>query len=236
MRPLMERLAALQEQICLQPKSAPAYPDGLTQRRSPGDLEKAKPLLEEAQSIAVEVDMRPLMERLAALQEQICLQPKSAPAYPDGLTQRRSPGDLEKAKPLLEEAQSIAVELGMRPLMKRVAAIQEQIRLQPKSAPAYPDGLTQREVEVPCLIANGKTDRDIAEELVIAESTVRRHVSNIYAKIGQDWHQQPGRGHQVCSSGRPARYKGRLISLVGHPYSRPGVAPFSRQGLSIPPK
>ncbi len=42
----------------------------------------------------------------------------------------------------------------------------------------------RREVEVLRLVAAGKTDRDIAEELVIAESTVRRHVSNIYAKVG----------------------------------------------------
>ena len=104
--------------------------------------------------------------------------------YADTLLQRNEPGDRDKAVSLLDESLSISTELGMRPLMDRVAAIQEQIRLQPESAPAYPDGLTQREVEVLCLIAAGKTDRDIAEELVIAESTVRRHVSNIYAKIG----------------------------------------------------
>jgi len=104
--------------------------------------------------------------------------------YADTLLQRNNSGDHVKAVSLLDESLAISTELGMRPLMKRVAAIQEQIRLQPESAPAYPDGLTQREVEVLCLIAAGKTDRDLAEGLVIAESTVRRHVSNIYAKIG----------------------------------------------------
>ena len=33
------------------------------------------------------------------------------------------------------------------------------------------------------LITQGKSSRDIGEELVITESTVRRHVSNIYDKI-----------------------------------------------------
>ena len=48
----------------------------------------------------------------------------------------------------------------------------------------YPDGLSQREVEVLCRVATGKSNREIGEELVIAEGTVRRHVSNIYNKIG----------------------------------------------------
>ena len=39
-------------------------------------------------------------------------------------------------------------------------------------------------MEVPRLIAAGKTNLEIAEELVIAEGTARRHVSNIYEKVG----------------------------------------------------
>ena len=50
-------------------------------------------------------------------------------------------------------------------------------------APAYPDGLTQREVEVLGLIATGKTDREIAEELFIGVRTVSTHVSNILNKV-----------------------------------------------------
>jgi DNA-binding NarL/FixJ family response regulator len=33
------------------------------------------------------------------------------------------------------------------------------------------------------LVAKGKSNRDIAEELVISEHTVARHVQNIYAKL-----------------------------------------------------
>ena len=51
-------------------------------------------------------------------------------------------------------------------------------------APAFPDGLSRREVEVLHLIAGGKTDRDIAEELVISVRTVGHHVSNILSKTG----------------------------------------------------
>ena len=47
-----------------------------------------------------------------------------------------------------------------------------------------PDNLSAREVEVLRLIAAGKTNAQIADELVISHNTVIRHVSNIFAKIG----------------------------------------------------
>jgi ATP/maltotriose-dependent transcriptional regulator MalT len=50
--------------------------------------------------------------------------------------------------------------------------------------PTRPGGLTAREIEVLRLVAAGKTNRDIAVELVISEHTVSRHLQNIFAKIG----------------------------------------------------
>ena len=85
---------------------------------------------------------------------------------------------------LLKEALAISRELGMRPLMERAVLLQEQAESQPTRAPAYPDGLTEREVEVLRLISVGKTDRAIAEELIISVRTVTTHVGNILNKTG----------------------------------------------------
>ncbi len=49
---------------------------------------------------------------------------------------------------------------------------------------AYPDHLTTREVEVLRLVAAGRTNREIAAELVLSLRTVARHITNIYRKIG----------------------------------------------------
>ena len=85
---------------------------------------------------------------------------------------------------MLEESLSISTNLGMRPLMERVTTLQERAEARPVRAPAYPDGLTEREVQVLQLVATGKTDREIAEDLVITVSTASTHVRNILNKTG----------------------------------------------------
>ncbi len=44
-------------------------------------------------------------------------------------------------------------------------------------------GLTARELQVLRLVAEGRTNRAIAQALVVSERTVDRHVSNILAKL-----------------------------------------------------
>lgn len=51
-------------------------------------------------------------------------------------------------------------------------------------AAELPGGLSRREAEVLALIAAGRPNREIAEELVISDRTVARHLTNIYRKIG----------------------------------------------------
>ena len=45
-------------------------------------------------------------------------------------------------------------------------------------------GLTQREVEIIDAIKEGNSNREIASKLAISEETVKRHLSNIYGKLG----------------------------------------------------
>jgi len=51
-------------------------------------------------------------------------------------------------------------------------------------ASVKPADLTEREIEVLRLIAQGATNREIAEALVISEGTVKNHISNILSRLG----------------------------------------------------
>ncbi len=52
------------------------------------------------------------------------------------------------------------------------------------SPPPYPDGLTAREVEVLRVVAQGLTNEQVAQRLVISPRTVDTHLTSIYSKIG----------------------------------------------------
>ena len=102
--------------------------------------------------------------------------------YADAIYQRNGPEDRGKAKALLDESLAISTELGMKPLNEQVTERLDMIQAQPPPVLTYPAGLSQREVEVLRLIAAGKTDREIADELFISFRTVGNHVRNILNK------------------------------------------------------
>ena len=54
---------------------------------------------------------------------------------------------------------------------------------QPARQPLTPDPLTEREVDVVRLVAQGLSNRQIADQLMIGEATVRTHVGNILNKL-----------------------------------------------------
>ena len=84
------------------------------------------------------------------------------------------------------EARRLDVEAARR-LFKQLNAewCLARIGEQPKQPTREAVGsLSEREAQVLRLIASGKTNRAIAEELFISEKTVARHVSNIFDKLG----------------------------------------------------
>jgi DNA-binding NarL/FixJ family response regulator len=86
-------------------------------------------------------------------------------------------GATDDAAVELRVASETFEQLGATPDVAAVRALLEG----PTELPA---GLTAREAEVLRLVASGRTNRDIAVELVISEHTVGRHLQNIYAKLG----------------------------------------------------
>ena len=74
----------------------------------------------------------------------------------------------------------------------RAALLSDAKELIPTARPFTPrqaakqaaGGLTAREREVAALIAAGKSNREIAEALVLSERTIETHVSSIFSKLG----------------------------------------------------
>ena len=90
----------------------------------------------------------------------------------------RALGDEASAALELDAATRVFAELGAAADLEVV----EHLTREQTDAEAH--GLTPRELQVLRLLATGKTNRIIAADLVIAEKTVDRHVTNIFTKLG----------------------------------------------------
>ena len=112
--------------------------------------------------------------------------PRISLNYAGTLLDRGGNGDREQARTLIEESLAIAETLGMGPVGGQLIQLQEGALASSSASPGsgQPAGLSQRETEVIRLIAAGKTDREIANELIIAVRTVTTHVGNILNKTG----------------------------------------------------
>jgi DNA-binding NarL/FixJ family response regulator len=67
---------------------------------------------------------------------------------------------------------------------KVVAEFSRLSRSVPARSPDLAEPLTERELEVLRLLARGHSNREIAERLVIAEGTVKNHVTRVFGKLG----------------------------------------------------
>ncbi|MFF4621033.1 helix-turn-helix transcriptional regulator [Nonomuraea jabiensis] len=95
-------------------------------------------------------------------------------------------GDRQEAAARLGRARELAARLGATPLLEQLDAFGRRARIggAEEAADGLPLGLTARELEVLREVANGRSNREIAEALFISAKTVSVHVSNILAKLG----------------------------------------------------
>ncbi len=166
-----------------------------------GDVEEARRAANELAEIAA-LGKRALLEAISArVQGEVELaegEPKAAlPALRRAARlwqELDAPYEVARARVLvglacraLGDEESAALELGAaREVFQGLAAAPDLARidrLQGRS-PADTHGLSAREVEVLRLVAAGKTNRQIASELIVSEHTVARHLQNIFAKLG----------------------------------------------------
>jgi predicted ATPase/DNA-binding CsgD family transcriptional regulator len=99
-------------------------------------------------------------------------------------------GDTKESRTVLEEVREICEPLDARPALDLVAELEERLQTPaqaaqaPSDTPAARSGLTKRELEVVRLVAEGMSNQEIAESLVLSEHTVHRHVANLLNKLG----------------------------------------------------
>jgi DNA-binding CsgD family transcriptional regulator len=97
-------------------------------------------------------------------------------------------GPREELERVLRAAHERAIRIDAAHVAEVTEALARRARvalpgLKDSGGPAFPD-LTPREREVLSLVANGRTNRQIAAELFITDKTASVHVSNILGKLG----------------------------------------------------
>jgi ATP/maltotriose-dependent transcriptional regulator MalT len=107
-------------------------------------------------------------------------------------------GDRGTAAARLGRAVTLAGRLGAAPLRAEIETLARRARISLAGERADGRlGLTPRELEVLRLVTDGRSNRDIAEELFISVKTASVHVSNILGKLGVS-----GRGEAAATAHR----------------------------------
>src|SRR5262249_9758666 len=92
-------------------------------------------------------------------------------------------GDAELAREWLTDARQLARRLGARPLQAAADRVLGQLQPAPAEA-TVAAGLTARQLQVVRLVAEGRTNREIASELFLSVRTVDMHVRGALVALG----------------------------------------------------
>jgi DNA-binding CsgD family transcriptional regulator len=117
-----------------------------------------------------------------------------------------------EASECLQVAFATASRIGANPLRARIEQLAQRARITlsvdldavPASSPADSLGLTPREMEILGQLADGMTDREIAEALFISKKTASVHVSNVLHKLDVSNRVEAGRVGQAHGLGTRA--------------------------------
>jgi DNA-binding NarL/FixJ family response regulator len=114
------------------------------------------------------------------------------------LTKDATRDDIRRALEAAVEGQGVLDPAVQARLLEAARAGVRADRGRPTTPAApLPDGLTEREAEVLVLIARGRSNGEIAQDLYVAEATVKTHVNRILAKTGaRDRTQAAAYAHQ----------------------------------------
>jgi DNA-binding CsgD family transcriptional regulator len=139
---------------------------------------EAETILQDARVTALKHGLRPLLWRISLAQGKLAH------------SQRRYEEAERRFAEALEMLEDLASSLPDETLQQHF--LQHAHALFPRSRQPSPhrltkktfEGLTQRERAVAALLARGKSNREIADELVVAPRTIETHVSSILSKLG----------------------------------------------------
>jgi DNA-binding CsgD family transcriptional regulator len=106
-------------------------------------------------------------------------QVEAATELAEALASRGCAGDGDRAYNLAARTLAQARDLGMSPFAARLEQLTARLAPTPSTGP-----LTPRQVEVAELVADGLTNREIAERLTLSERTAENHVQHIMIKLG----------------------------------------------------
>jgi LuxR family transcriptional regulator, maltose regulon positive regulatory protein len=191
------------------------YREGATALLTLASLHESRGELREAEEAAISgLDIARLGNaRLETVYALLCLARIKARAGLSGEAQ----ASLSAAKDLMNRCATPGILPDLENSTERLAAQYAELPASNRERRSRTDGLTGRELEVFELLAAGKTNNEIAADLVVSVHTVERHLQNAYRKVG------------ARNRGQAAAYFARTARLAASQMRQPLRGPRTGQ-------